>query len=138
MGKHFIDPKRKTIQSVFPCMMQIALFWPKLLPALFLKQPCYPCPFEILAEALLKGPTAKYFSHINTVEPPFAEPLPGGHVLRTPKFSPKLVISIQYDLCNQVLLYLHSFLLNLFPLYRITISCFVLLLFHFTMFLSSV
>jgi hypothetical protein len=28
-----------------------ALFWPKLLPALFLKT-WYPCPFEILAEAL--------------------------------------------------------------------------------------
>jgi hypothetical protein len=26
-------------------------FWPKLLPALVLKKPWYPCPFEILAEA---------------------------------------------------------------------------------------
>jgi hypothetical protein len=26
---------------------------PKLLPALFLEKPWYPCPFEILAEALL-------------------------------------------------------------------------------------
>jgi hypothetical protein len=35
-------------------MTQIALFWPKLLPvfSLFLKKPQYPCPFEILAEAL--------------------------------------------------------------------------------------
>jgi hypothetical protein len=33
-------------------MMQIALFWPKLLPALFLKKPWYPCPFEILEETL--------------------------------------------------------------------------------------
>jgi hypothetical protein len=32
--------------------MQIALFWLKLLPALFLKKPWYPCPFEILEEAL--------------------------------------------------------------------------------------
>jgi hypothetical protein len=40
-----------SIFQVFPCMMQIALFWPKLLPALFLK-PRYPCPFEILEEAL--------------------------------------------------------------------------------------
>jgi hypothetical protein len=30
----------------------LALFWPKLLPALFLKKPWYPCPFEILAETL--------------------------------------------------------------------------------------
>jgi hypothetical protein len=54
MGKHFIDPKSSEILSifqVFPCTTQIALFWPKLLPALFLK-PRYPCPFEILAEAL--------------------------------------------------------------------------------------
>jgi hypothetical protein len=55
MEKHFIDPKRCEILSVFlifPCTMQIALFWPKLLPALFLKTPWYPRPFEILAEAL--------------------------------------------------------------------------------------
>jgi hypothetical protein len=36
----------------FLCTMQIALFWPKLLPALFLKKIWYPCPFEILEEAL--------------------------------------------------------------------------------------
>jgi hypothetical protein len=47
MGKHFIDPNQ-----VFPCTMQIALFGPKLLPALFLKKPWYPCPFEIVEEAL--------------------------------------------------------------------------------------
>jgi hypothetical protein len=55
MGKHFIDPKRSEILSVFqvfPCTTQIALFWPKLLPALFFKKTWYPCPFEILAEAL--------------------------------------------------------------------------------------
>jgi hypothetical protein len=37
MGKHFIDPKTSEILSifqVFPCTTQIALFWPKLLPAL--------------------------------------------------------------------------------------------------------
>jgi hypothetical protein len=54
-GKYFIDPKRSEILSVFhvfPCTTQIALFWPKLLPALFLKKPGYPCPFEILEEAL--------------------------------------------------------------------------------------
>jgi hypothetical protein len=42
MGKHFIDPKSSEILSifqVFPCMMQIVIFWPKLLPALFLKKP---------------------------------------------------------------------------------------------------
>jgi hypothetical protein len=53
-GKHFIDTKRSEILSVFqvfPSTIQIALFWPKLLPALFLKT-WYPCPFEILAEAL--------------------------------------------------------------------------------------
>jgi hypothetical protein len=38
-GKYFIDPKRSEILSVFPCTTQIALFWPKLLPALFLKKP---------------------------------------------------------------------------------------------------
>jgi hypothetical protein len=55
MGKHFIDPKRSEILSVFqifPSTTQIALFWPKLLPALFLKKPGYPCPFEILEETL--------------------------------------------------------------------------------------
>jgi hypothetical protein len=40
MEKHFIDSKRSEILSVFlilkvfPCTMQIALFWPKLLPSL--------------------------------------------------------------------------------------------------------
>jgi hypothetical protein len=41
-GKHFIHPKRSKILSVFqvfPCTAQIAFFWPKLLPALFLKKP---------------------------------------------------------------------------------------------------
>jgi hypothetical protein len=41
MGKHFIDLKSSEILyifQVFPCAMQIALFWPKLLPALFLKK----------------------------------------------------------------------------------------------------
>jgi hypothetical protein len=55
MGKHFIDPKSSEILSifqVFPCTVQIALFWTKLLPALFLKKPWYPCPYEILEEAL--------------------------------------------------------------------------------------
>jgi hypothetical protein len=55
MGKHFIYPKSSKILSVFqvfPCTTQITFFWPKLLPALFLKKPWYPCPFEILAEAL--------------------------------------------------------------------------------------
>jgi hypothetical protein len=53
----FIDPKSSEILSifqVFPCTTQIALFWPKLLPALFLKKPWYLCPFEILEEALVK------------------------------------------------------------------------------------
>jgi hypothetical protein len=52
MGRHFTDYKSSAIFQVFPCTTQIALFWPKLLPALFLKKPCYLCPFEILAEAL--------------------------------------------------------------------------------------
>jgi hypothetical protein len=52
MGTIFIDPKSSEILSVFPCTTQIALFWPKLLTALFLKKPSYPCPFEILVEAL--------------------------------------------------------------------------------------
>jgi hypothetical protein len=55
MGKQFIDPKMSEIQSifqVFPCTTQTALFWPKLLPALLLMKPLYPCPFDILAEAL--------------------------------------------------------------------------------------
>jgi hypothetical protein len=55
MGKHFIDPNSSEILSifqVFPCTTQIALSWPKLLPAFFLKKPWYPCPFEILEEAL--------------------------------------------------------------------------------------
>jgi hypothetical protein len=58
MGNHFIDPKSSEILSifqVFPCTTQIALFWPKLLPGLFLKKPWYyPCPFEILEEALVR------------------------------------------------------------------------------------
>jgi hypothetical protein len=37
MGKHFIDPKKSEILSVFA--MQIALFWPKLLPAIFIMKP---------------------------------------------------------------------------------------------------
>jgi hypothetical protein len=42
MGKHFIDPKRSEILSVFqvfPCTTRIAFFWPRLLPALFLRKP---------------------------------------------------------------------------------------------------
>jgi hypothetical protein len=46
MGKHFIDPIRSEILSfflnllmVFCAMTQIALFLPKLLPALFFKNP---------------------------------------------------------------------------------------------------
>jgi hypothetical protein len=56
MGKHFIDPKSSEILKifkVFPCMTQIALFCQKRLPALFLKKPRYPCPFEIMEEALI-------------------------------------------------------------------------------------
>jgi hypothetical protein len=37
-----IGPNRSEILSVlqvFPCTTQIALFWPELLPALFLKKP---------------------------------------------------------------------------------------------------
>jgi hypothetical protein len=49
MEKHFIDPKRNEILSVFqvfPCTMQLPFFGPKLLPAIFLN-------FEILAESLI-------------------------------------------------------------------------------------
>jgi hypothetical protein len=66
MGKHFIDPKSSEILSifqVFPCMMQIALFWPKLLPALFLKKPWYPCPFEIREEALKRVYMSSWVMH---------------------------------------------------------------------------
>jgi hypothetical protein len=55
MRKFFIDPKSSEILSIFQvfhCTAQIALFWPKLLPAVFLKKPWYPCPFEILEETL--------------------------------------------------------------------------------------
>jgi hypothetical protein len=53
MGKHFIDPKRGEIRSVFKVVRRkLPFFGPKLLPALFIKKPRYPCPFEILAEAL--------------------------------------------------------------------------------------
>jgi hypothetical protein len=55
MGKHFIGPKSSEILSIFQvfhCTMQIAVYWPKLLPDLFLKKPWYPSPFEMLAEAL--------------------------------------------------------------------------------------
>jgi hypothetical protein len=48
MGKHFIDPKSSEILSifqVFPCMTQIARFWPKLHA---------PCPFP--QEALIALP----------------------------------------------------------------------------------
>jgi hypothetical protein len=49
MGKHFIDPKSSEILSifqVFPCTTQIALFWPKLLPTLFLlKEALISLPF---------------------------------------------------------------------------------------------
>jgi hypothetical protein len=45
VGKHFIDRKRS---EILPCMTQIALFGQNL----FLEKPLYPCPFEILAEAL--------------------------------------------------------------------------------------
>jgi hypothetical protein len=62
-GKHFIDPKSSEILSifqVFPCTTQIALFWAKLLPALFLKKPRYPCPFEILKEGLISEITRDF------------------------------------------------------------------------------
>jgi hypothetical protein len=54
MGRHFIHHKWSEILSVFqafPCTTQIALSWSRLLPALFLKKPRYPRPFEILTEA---------------------------------------------------------------------------------------
>jgi hypothetical protein len=75
MGKHFIDPIKSSeilsIFQVFTCTTQIAFFWPKLLPALFLKtckKPWYPCSFEILKEALedvgLNHFSGLFFNHI--------------------------------------------------------------------------
>jgi hypothetical protein len=55
-GKIFYWPKKEwnsVVFQVFPCTTQIAPFWPKLLIALFMKKPWYPCPFEILEEALI-------------------------------------------------------------------------------------
>jgi hypothetical protein len=48
--------------------MQIALFWPKLLPAFFLKKPWYPCPFEILEEALHVPSEAWAWFHLQNAE----------------------------------------------------------------------
>jgi hypothetical protein len=48
MEKIFIDPKSSeilTIFQVFPCTTQIALFWPKLLPALSLRSLDIPALF---------------------------------------------------------------------------------------------
>jgi hypothetical protein len=67
MEKHFIDPKRSEIFLIFkrfPCTTQIAVFWPKLLPALFLKKSWYPCPFEILAEALKLVGCPNFLSYV--------------------------------------------------------------------------
>jgi hypothetical protein len=55
MGKHFIDPKSSDFCPFFKFFFvrrKLPFFWPKLLPALFLKKPRYPCPFEILEETL--------------------------------------------------------------------------------------
>jgi hypothetical protein len=60
MGKHFIDPKSSEILlifQVFPCTTQIALIWPKLLPALFLRSLDIP--------ALLKSWQKHYLSIVN-------------------------------------------------------------------------
>jgi hypothetical protein len=38
---------------------KLPFFWPKLLPALFLKKPWYPCPFEIPEETL--GSYTRFF-----------------------------------------------------------------------------
>jgi hypothetical protein len=54
-GKHFIDPKSSEFCPFFKFFLvqrKLPFFWPKLLPALFLKKPRYPCPFEILEETL--------------------------------------------------------------------------------------
>jgi hypothetical protein len=53
MEKHFIDPKSSEFCPFFKFFLvqhKLPFFWPKLLPALFLKKPRYPCPFEILVE----------------------------------------------------------------------------------------
>jgi hypothetical protein len=55
MGKHFIYPKSSEFCPFFKFFLlrrKLPFFWPKLLPALFLKKPRYPCPFEILEETL--------------------------------------------------------------------------------------
>jgi hypothetical protein len=41
MGKHVIDPKSSEISRT----TQIALFWPKLFPVLFLKEALISLPF---------------------------------------------------------------------------------------------
>jgi hypothetical protein len=55
MGKHFIDHKSSEFCKFFKFFLvrrKLHFFGPKLLPALFLKKPWNPCPFEILEETL--------------------------------------------------------------------------------------
>jgi hypothetical protein len=58
MGKHFIDPKSSEFYQFFKFFLvrrKLPFFLAKkLLPALFLKKPRYPCPFEILEETLVE------------------------------------------------------------------------------------
>jgi hypothetical protein len=63
MGKHLIDPKSSEILSifqVFPCTTQIALFWPKLLPAFSVRSLDIP--------ALLKSWKKHYITSKNLAE----------------------------------------------------------------------
>jgi hypothetical protein len=56
MGKHFIDPKSSEICQFFKFFIvrrKLTFFGPRRLPALYLKKPWYPCPFEILEETLM-------------------------------------------------------------------------------------
>jgi hypothetical protein len=68
MGKYFIDPKRSEILSVFPCTMQIALSWPKLLLPFSLRRLEFP--------ALLKSWQKHYernYRHFVEEDPPGLE-----------------------------------------------------------------
>jgi hypothetical protein len=59
-----------TLKVVKFCpFFKFAFSWPKLLPAIFLKKPGYPCPFEILEEALLCNDTPFLVGGLNVCIP---------------------------------------------------------------------
>jgi hypothetical protein len=73
LGKTFHWPKKEWNSvrfSSFSLYDANCPFLPKLLPALFLKKPWYPCPFEILAEALWTGiRTQSWFGCLSNAPP---------------------------------------------------------------------